>query len=252
MTEEPDRASEVARRWRAATAAGGVVVPGIHAVKHAIRFGARLPLVLAADPAGAVALAGELAPDIVARLRSLLVPVRPELLRELAGAPPRGGVAAVATPPEPVAPLWCRPRVAPLVLLENPRDLGNVGAVIRLVAGLGGSGVVTTGTVDPWHPQALRGSAGLHFAVPVQRAPAGWIPELAGPVLAFDPTGRDLLAEPVPAGAVLLFGGERHGLSAAALDRADRVVALPLAPGVSSYNLATSVAMGLFHWVGQR
>jgi RNA methyltransferase, TrmH family len=32
--------------------------------------------------------------------------------------------------------------------------------------------------------------------------------------------------------------------------RATRLVALPMRPQVSSYHLATSVAMALFHWGG--
>ena len=48
--------------------------------------------------------------------------------------------------------------------------------------------------------------------------------------------------------AVLAFGSERHGLSAGVRARADLVVSLPMRPKVSSYNLTTSVAMGLYHW----
>jgi TrmH family RNA methyltransferase len=45
---------------------------------------------------------------------------------------------------------------------------------------------------------------------------------------------------------VLAFGTERHGLSGELLDRADGRVAIPMREGVSSLNLATSVAVVLF------
>ena len=49
-----------------------------------------------------------------------------------------------------------------------------------------------------------------------------------------------------PLRAVLAFGTERGGLSDDLLARADATVALPMAPGVSSLNLATAVAALLF------
>lgn len=46
----------------------------------------------------------------------------------------------------------------------------------------------------------------------------------------------------------MVFGSERHGVSAALRDRADALVSLPMRAQVSSYNLATSVGMALYHW----
>jgi tRNA G18 (ribose-2'-O)-methylase SpoU len=45
---------------------------------------------------------------------------------------------------------------------------------------------------------------------------------------------------------VLAFGTERHGLTSELLRRADARVAIPMRAGVSSLNLATSVAVVLF------
>ena len=45
---------------------------------------------------------------------------------------------------------------------------------------------------------------------------------------------------------MLAFGTERHGLSAELLERADARLGIPMCPGVSSLNLATSVAALLF------
>jgi tRNA G18 (ribose-2'-O)-methylase SpoU len=131
-------------------------------------------------------------------------------------------------------------------VLDNPRNLGNAGAVIRLAAGFGATGVVTTGTLDPWHPTVVRGGAGLHFATAVERMDVADLPE--GPVYALDPEGEDIRRVRLPDEALLAFGSERSGLSPELRARADRLVALPMRPQVSSYNLATSVGMALFHW----
>ena len=78
------------------------------------------------------------------------------------------------------------------VLLEDPRDLGNMGACVRVAAAADIAGVLTTGSHDPWSPDALRGAAGLHYAVPVARlgGPRGAARAGARPLLALDPDGR--------------------------------------------------------------
>jgi tRNA G18 (ribose-2'-O)-methylase SpoU len=234
---------ETVESWRAALP-GAVLLDGFHAIKHAIRFGARVRVVLTGDLAGVCALADDLAEDVRAYIEENAREVSGRTLRELV---PRGsvtGVVALADPP-PALPLAAT-RSAPVVLLENPRNLGNVGAVVRLAAGYAASAVLTTGELDPWHPNVVRASAGLHFATTVNRVLPGELP--AGPVYVLDPEGADLRGIEIPDDAVLAFGTERHGVSAALRARADRLVAIPMRPGVSSYNLATSVGMTLFRW----
>jgi RNA methyltransferase, TrmH family len=236
---------DITARWRSRVAVpGAVLLDGFHAVKHALRFGVEVDPVLAADRGRALALAASLAPDVAADLAARLVEVPAGTLAALAGGAHPTGVAGLARRPDP--PPVELPRAAPLVVLDQPRHLGNVGAVVRVAAGLGASGVATTGTVDPWHPTVVRGSAGLHFALPVCRLPDP--AELAGPLVVLDPGGQDLRALRIPDGAALVFGSERRGVSAAFRARADLVAALPMHRLVSSYNLATSVAMTLYHW----
>ena len=126
--------------------------------------------------------------------------------------------------------------------LENPRHLGNLGACVRVAAAAGVAGVLTTGDRDPWHPDALRGSAGLHFALPVSRVDA--IVDADRPLVAIDPGGDAM--EALPTRSLLAFGSERHGLSDGLLRRADLRVRLPMRTGVSSLNLATAVAATLY------
>ncbi|MDT0307095.1 TrmH family RNA methyltransferase [Streptomyces sp. DSM 44917] len=234
---------------------GAVLLDGFHALKHALRFGAAVHLAVAAPPASrgpadgpgaALALARDLAPDLLGPLARLLTPVSAATLRELVPRPHPTGVAALAAPapraPEPDSP-------APVVLLEDPRHLGNLGAVVRVAAGAGAAGILTTGTTDPWHPAVLRAAAGLHWATPVSRLPGLDALPPGRPLYALDPEGTDLRAASLAPGALLAFGSERSGLSAALRARADVLLALPMRPGVSSYNLATSVAMALYHWL---
>ncbi|MEU3841466.1 TrmH family RNA methyltransferase [Streptomyces sp. NPDC028635] len=234
--------------WRR-LADSAVLLDGFHALKHALRFGAGVPVAVATDRGAALALADELAPDVRRTLRELLTEVPEATYASLVPRPHPTGVAALAVRPAREAQLRTLarlPRRAPVVVLDNPRNLGNAGAVIRLAAGFGATGVVTTGTLDPWHPTVVRGGAGLHFATAVERLDVEELPP--GPVFALDPEGEDIRGVKLPDDAVLAFGSERSGLSAALRARADQLLALPMRPQVSSYNLATSVAMTLYHW----
>lgn len=122
--------------------------------------------------------------------------------------------------------------------------MGNMGACVRVAAAADAAAVLTTGENDPWHPDALRGAAGLHFALPVAAVLS--LPESDRPLLAIDPEGEPLGAAELPPRAVLAFGTERHGLSDELRARADAHIGIPMRAGVSSLNLATSVAAVLF------
>jgi TrmH family RNA methyltransferase len=218
---------------------GLVVLEGFHAVKHAVRFGAELCGVWTADPQELATLSARLAPDVA--LEPTVVG-----LDELAAVVPRAQVVAVARRPRQPDPdgIVAQAGPAPVIALEEPRHLGNLGAVVRVAAAAGAAGVISTGTADPWHADALRGSAGLHFALPVARSRV--IRPGDRPLVALDPEGETLRRGLVPERAVLAFGTERDGLSDELLARADLRLALPMMPGVSSLNLATAVSATLF------
>jgi RNA methyltransferase, TrmH family len=130
------------------------------------------------------------------------------------------------------------------VLLEQPKNMGNIGACIRVAAGAGAAALITTGENDPWHADAVRGAAGLQFALPVAKVDS--LPESDRPLLAIDPEGEELAPDRLPARAILAFGTERHGLSSEVIERAEGRISIPMREGVSSLNLATSVAIVLF------
>lgn len=212
----------------------GMRVPleGFHCVKHALRFAPDLVHdVRVRSLEQARALADRLAPD-----------VREALLQRAAVADVahHTGVEATGEVPGPDTSVL-RTRQQPLVLLDSPRSPGNAGAVVRVAAAAGACGVAFTGPLDPWHPSVLRGSAGLHYALPVLQVGAA---DVTGPVVILDADGDPDAA--LPADAVLVVGSERGGVGAELRARADVVLALPMRAGVSSLNLATSVAAALY------
>lgn len=235
------------------------VLEGFHAVKHAQRFGAAFRRVVAARDTPLDELVASVAADQSAWFAGI-ERVDDAVFARLAPRAPRTGIIAIAERPVvDGAAILGAERAAPVVVLEEPRTMGNLGAVIRVAAAAGAAGVVTTGPHDPWHPDALRGAAGLHYALPVARltaevgeAAASAIADAARaagrPLLALDPEGEQLAPSRVGGRTALCFGTEREGLSPALLSRAGARLALPMAPGVSSLNLATSVSATLYAW----
>lgn len=226
------------------------MLEGFHAVKHALRFGAEVVIAVCRDREELEALARELAPDVAEALAARVEAVDPGLFRRLVPDPPATGVLALARRPAfSLEALLADPRPAPVVLLERPAHLGNLGAAVRAAAAAGAAGVIASGVHDPWHPEALRGGAGLQFALPVGKIPGvGALPPCDRPVVALHPAGERLRPEALPGRAILAFGSERRGLSEELLARAHRTVTLPMRPGVSSLNLATAVAATLYAW----
>lgn len=234
------------QRYRAARRDSGLaVLEGFHALKHALRFGAEPLEAVASDPAGLERLAAELAPDLAGSLAARVTPVDAEALARMVPHAPRTGVVAIARRPTvDVAKALADERPSPVVLLEDPRAMGNMGACVRVAAAADAAGVLTTGGNDPWHPEALRAAAGLHFALPVAAIEA--LPAGDRPLVAVDPEGEEADLRALSPRAVLAFGTERHGLSAELLERADARLAIPMRAGVSSLNLATAVSAVLF------
>lgn len=222
------------------------VLEGFHALKHALRFGADVLEVVAAEDHALLELASRLAPELAARIDALVTTVPTTVWATLSPRPPQTRVIAIARRPrhDPAAVL-ALPGPGPVVLLEDPRTMSNMGACVRVAAAAPDvAGVLTTGENDPWNPAALRGAAGLHYALPVARA-TGFEPT-DRPLVAIDPDGDELGTAAIPARALIAFGTERYGLSDELLARASRRIRIPMRPGVSSLNLATSVAAVLF------
>lgn len=236
----------VVQRFRAARRDPDLaLLEGFHALKHALRFGADVIEAVAPDPDELDRLAADLAPDLIGSVAERTVPVGAELLTQLVPHAPRTGVVAIARRPAvDLAAVIAAERPAPIVLLEDPRTMGNMGACVRVAAAADAAAVLTTGSNDPWHPEALRGAAGLHFALPVARIESP--PARGRPLIAIDPEGARLGGDELDPRSILAFGTERYGLSDALLDRADARLAIPMRPGVSSLNLATAVSAVLF------
>ena len=223
------------------------VLEGFHPLKHALKCHAQMLDVVTDDVEGVLALSRRFSPDLTATIERFTTVVSRELFHRLFRDSRRTEVLAIAHRHIVSADsVLTKRRDAPVVLLEEPSHHGNIGAAIRVAACAGASAVVTTGKHDPWHAEAIRGSAGLHYAVPVAHSTS--LGAYQGPLVAFEPEGDTLRLGGIPQDAILAFGSERRGLSEELLAKADRCISIPMEPNVSSMNLASAVAVALYAW----
>ncbi len=223
------------------------VLEGFHPLKHALRCHAHILDVVTDEMEEVLALSRSFSPDLTDTKERCTTVVSQDLFHRLSRDSRRTDVLAIARRRMVSADVVLNERRdAPMVLLEEPTHHGNIGAAIRVAASAGASAVVTTGRHDPWHAEAIRGSAGLHYAVPVAHATS--LSAYQGPLVAFEPEGDTLRLGGVPRDAILAFGSERRGLSDELLEKADQRIGIPMEPNVSSMNLASAVAVALYAW----
>jgi RNA methyltransferase, TrmH family len=179
------------------------------------------------------------------------------VLRLLTDTTSSQGVVAVAEMPRfEIAGL---PAAASLVLvLDQVRDPGNAGTLVRSAAASGADCVVfAEGSVDPFGPKTVRASAGAVFSIPVARGgPAHDAIEVLRnkgfqtvaadgraptPVFDTDMTGS----------TAIILGNEAWGFGEGGAS-ADRTASIPLAGGVESLNVGIAGSIFLFEAVRQR
>lgn len=137
-----------------------------------------------------------------------------------------------------------------VIALDGVQDPGNVGTIVRLAAAFDANGIILLpGCADPFGPKAIRSSSGAILTVPVVRASVDELLARGWPVFAADSRGE--AADPPARTAILAFGSEGSGLSPA-LAGVARLIAIRMAAGIESLNVATSAAILLARSYGLR
>jgi TrmH family RNA methyltransferase len=168
---------------------------------------------------------------------------------------PQGIVAACRQFPTSVKDLLAG-TPALIAILEEVRDPGNAGTIIRAADSAGADGVILTGrSVDLYNPKVVRATTGSLFHLPVamgvelvdvvERAHASGMQ-----VIAADIKGEDLLAARregiLDKPTAWLFGNEARGLTDANFELADRAITVPIYGAAESMNLATAASVCLY------
>ena len=174
------------------------------------------------------------------------------------------GIALHTLPLDGLSIEYLRDRAADLessvlVVLDQPSDPHNVGAVIRSAAGFGADAVIVPDRHAPPETAVMAKSAcgalermpivrvgNLARSLEILREAGYWITGL-------DARGEKTVSEAELSGkTVLVFGAEGPGLRRLTRESCDFLVRIPITSSVESLNLSNAVAVTLYEAVRQK
>jgi len=234
---------------RGRDAAGQFLLEGEKFVAEALAAGCVRSVVLSEDFAAEK-------PDVYRKNAAQCVVLASHLFARLADTKSPPGILACCD-----KPAWesqCAMTGGLFLLLEEIKDPGNMGAIIRTADAAGVDAVFASPEcAEVYSPKVLRGSAGSVFRVPVfvadlcdtveqlrGRGVAVYAAHLAG---AAYPYGLDLREK-----AAFIIGSEARGISSTLAARADAFIKLPMPGGAESLNAAVAAGVLLYEAVRQR
>lgn len=165
------------------------------------------------------------------------------------------------TPSGVLAVLPMRPQPIPdypelLLILDQIRDPGNLGTMLRTAAAAGADGVLLSpGCVDPYNPKAVRAGMGAHLRLPVHQLEWPEIADVSRGVQVWLATAGGTLPytgvnwrRP----SALIVGSEAHGAGGEAASLAAGTIYIPMYAATESLNAAVAAGVILFEAARQR
>jgi TrmH family RNA methyltransferase len=222
---------------------GRFVVEGTRLVGEVVRAGVKPALVLYTEAWAATPASQRLLPGLAAAEDGVWE-VTEAVLTACADTEAPQGVLAV------VPFVHLEPRPGLVLILDQVRDPGNLGTVLRSAEAAGvGQVILAPGTVDLYNPKVVRGAMGAHFRLPaaslewpeIGERVAGravWLADAAGE------TAYDRVDWTAP--SALIVGGEAAGAGEDAVALATGRVCIPMAGGAESLNAAMAATVLLF------
>ena len=138
-----------------------------------------------------------------------------------------------------------------VVLLEDIKDLGNLGTIIRSSVAFGADAIILYGeSVDIYNPKCVRASVGNLWKLPIIHLTK--VEELEENFKNFEKiatlprTNNMLKSFTAKQPCLVMFGSEANGLSEDLIKISTNSVKIEMAQTVESLNLATSVSIILY------
>ena len=237
------------------TTEGYCAIEGLRILEEAIRSGLRFHAVFVS--ASAEAKAQRLLPQIGAHVETVLLPDK-LFASAVPSETPQGVAALVKWKQFSLDEVLAKAQAGPLLAIAGVQDPGNLGTILRSAEAFGAGGVLLgEGTVSPFNPKVVRGSAGSVFRLPFVQA------KLTLALESLREQGLHLIATsshkgtPLPeanlAGPLAIFiGSEGGGVPRDLIAKMDEVVAIPHSPQVESLNAGVAASIVLYETARQR
>lgn len=139
------------------------------------------------------------------------------------------------------------------VALDQVRDPGNLGTIIRTIDAVGARGVILIDQCcDPYSPESVQASMGSIFSVPIIQTTATeflnwrnamWHGDVIGTILQTDLNAQDQV---YGADCLLLMGNEQAGISDELRKTCTKLVKLPMRGRADSLNLSIATGVMLY------
>lgn len=231
--------------------AGLCPLEGVRLIESAIEGGAHINTAYACPEL----LTDARAQALLARIKALGAPVHTLTLRafeSMSDTQSPQGIAATArvthyaledlSPTGPAIYLW----------LDEVRDPGNLGTMIRTAAAFSVRGVVLLGDCADLHsPKTVRASSGTVFVVPAVTSTwsdaRGWAQQHEVHTVATSASAASAASETsYPDRTAVIIGSEARGVADDILNAADLQVRIPVADTVESLNAAVAAGIMLY------
>lgn len=142
-----------------------------------------------------------------------------------------------------------------LLMLDELRDPGNLGTIIRTAEALGITGVVLSGCADIYNPKTVRASMGSIFRMSMYStkdgsARVGELQSVSRRVLAsaLDDRAYTLSTFELNLTDCVVIGNEGHGISRKILDKTTDTFMIPMSGSTESLNAASAAAVILWEY----
>ena len=229
---------------------GLAVAEGVRLVEEALQSGIPIQGVLASRSLETALRGTELLEELAAH--SVTIDrVDDSTLADLADTETPQGILAIVEPPiVPVDSIVPRPG-APVIVLDAVQDPGNAGTLLRTAFGLGAGGaILLRGSADLTNPKVLRAAMGASFQLPVARATqlefAEWVETTQTEIWVAAISGTPLAQIAKPIQVTFVVGNEGAGVRDEIARHASQRVAIPLARGAESLNVAIAAGIILY------
>ena len=224
-------------------------IEGVKLLQEALRSGLQPESVFFSESGRP--LAQKLLPELSARTETLVLPNA--LFKSIVPSDtPQGVAALVKLRAFSSAQLLYRATSGPLVVAAGLQDPGNLGTIVRSAEAFGAAGIfLTEGTVSPYNPKVLRGSAGSIFRLPfVRMASSELIPLLRAHAVRLLATSSHQ-GTPLPEMSwtlplAIFIGNEGAGLPREVMHQMDEKLVIPLAATVESLNAGVAASIVLY------
>ena len=240
------------QRRKARGRRGLAVVEGVRLVEEALAAGLEFKGALVSPELARTTRGQTLAAELASHAVTVEA-IGSRAFGDLAGTETPQGILAIVTPR-----VWALSEVTdgPLLVVDGVQDPGNVGTLIRTAHALGASAsLLLRGSADPMNPKALRAAMGATFRHPVVQLDDGpfitwareheftlWAAAADGVPIARALDSQQSRKERI----AVIVGNEGAGLRPHLNAVASQRVAIPLARGAESLNVAVAAGILLY------